>query len=586
MDKFYRKRYKILGGPGCGKTTRVMRTLGNYFKQGLLPSQVLMIGFAKATVETLKERAMKELNFSSKQAESIKTIHKYCRDKLGQQYDVFNSAAKTSFLKKLKTDPDNWVMLDTEKDKTDQEFAVWDDHTSEKFRLIFQIVGHARHDAIMVSKRYLKKKALDKILEFHASYENFKFSKIQKHEIAYCYKNFVKFKKSNNMIDFEDMLEKALASNIIFPDYKVVMVDEVQDLTPLEWRVIAKLGLTTEELYLVGDDDQAIYGWKGANVKIFQKWSCDESRKIILPKTHRLPVKIYNLAQQIADNITHRIGNKYEPCKVNCHGKDNQEGIIQPLFEMDELDEIIDVDSSAIMCARGWAQCHQYVRYLKDRGIIWKEKSKTLENMGSLKSSFPETPRKILKSWDALKKGVGLNGKEVRNVIEFFKPGLVQRGKKTALITPDLCPEEFHNPDNRFTFTDLKEKYFILADIHKPWFDVFNFTTSRKKEKKKPNALFDDDLDFNNYLKTCYDRDPTLSKADIIVATIHGVKGMERKKVILCSNWGFSYHNYYSGLVSKEDEELRICYVGVTRAQEELYILRNGYRKNFPYLML
>ena len=60
---------------------------------------------------------------------------------------------------------------------------------------------------------------------------------------------------------------------------------------------------------------------------------------------------------------------------------------------------------------------------------------------------------------------------------------------------------------------------------------------------------------------------------------------MERKKVVLCSDWGFSYHNYYSGLVSKEDEELRICYVGVTRAQEELYILRNGYRKNFPYLM-
>ena len=179
MDKFYRKRYKILGGPGCGKTTRVMRTLGNYFKQGLLPSQVLMIGFAKATVETLKERAMKELNFSSKQTESIITIHKYCRDKLGQQYDVFNSAAKTSFLKKLKTDPDNWVMLDTEKDKTDQEFAVWDDHTTEKFKLIFQIIGFARHDGIMVSKRYLKKKTLDKILEFHASYENFKFSKIQ-----------------------------------------------------------------------------------------------------------------------------------------------------------------------------------------------------------------------------------------------------------------------------------------------------------------------------------------------------------------------------------------------------------------------
>ena len=52
MDPFYRKRYKIVGGPGCGKTTEVINILGRQFKAGLQPSQMLMIGFAKATVTT------------------------------------------------------------------------------------------------------------------------------------------------------------------------------------------------------------------------------------------------------------------------------------------------------------------------------------------------------------------------------------------------------------------------------------------------------------------------------------------------------------------------------------------------------
>ena len=88
----YKKRYKILGGPGCGKTTEILNIINNYFKGGMLPEQLLMIGFAKATVTNLQERCISELKFSEKEAESIKTIHKYCKDKL-PGYDVFSSQA-------------------------------------------------------------------------------------------------------------------------------------------------------------------------------------------------------------------------------------------------------------------------------------------------------------------------------------------------------------------------------------------------------------------------------------------------------------------------------------------------------------
>ena len=106
IDKFYKKRYKILGGPGCGKTTEILKMLKNNFEAGLNFDQALMIGFAKATVENLQDRAQNDkklsLFFTEKQAESIKTIHKFCKDHL-KGYDIFNESAKSMFKSLIKT---------------------------------------------------------------------------------------------------------------------------------------------------------------------------------------------------------------------------------------------------------------------------------------------------------------------------------------------------------------------------------------------------------------------------------------------------------------------------------------------------
>jgi superfamily I DNA/RNA helicase len=587
LDRFYRQRYKILGGPGCGKTTKILNILREYFSKGLLPQDVLMIGFANATVTNLRLRAQKELNFSEKQAESIKTIHKYCKDSI-DHYEIFNQRVKKEFLKKLKTDPDNWIMLDDSAfDRKDEETVGWSEAENKKLGLIFSLIGNARHDVLARSLYYNNKKesVIEKILDYSDKQKNFNYSKLTRSEIKYCYQQLTNFKKQNNVIDFEDMLEKALAPNIIFDNYKVVMVDEVQDLSWLEWRVIAKLGKTTEEMYLVGDDDQSVFGWKGSDSRIFQKWPCKKENIKILPITHRLPQKIYRLATHIVHQINHRLGNEYD-CKKSYEGK------LDFLHDTGEFDPIIDIDSNLIMCARTWQNCHGYIRYLKDRGIIWKEKSRSVESRGSLISSFPKRPRSIIDNWNKLKKGQAIttdgdltSGQRVMRLIEDLKPGLVEHGKKGALTKLDTCPEEFKDKTKSYSFSDLKEKYYVLADINKAWHEVFYFSTSRKSSPKKPNGLFRDDSDFNNYLKMCWDNDPTLGKADIIVSTIHGVKGMERKKVILSSDWGYgSLLSYNSGIIRLEDEEVRVCYVGVSRAEEELYIFNSTYKNIFPLL--
>ena len=74
----------LSGSAGCGKTTEILKMLKRNFEAGLHFDQALMIGFAKATVENLKDRAQNDktlsLFFTEKQADSIKTIHKFCKD--------------------------------------------------------------------------------------------------------------------------------------------------------------------------------------------------------------------------------------------------------------------------------------------------------------------------------------------------------------------------------------------------------------------------------------------------------------------------------------------------------------------------
>ena len=180
MYPFDKKRYKIIGGPGCGKTTKVIDILAEHFKKGLQPSEILMVGFANATVTTLQERTQAKFELTDNQIKSIITLHKYGKNMACKEFDVFNSKAKREFVKKLKTDSDNWVLLDTEKDKIDQEGAAWDERTDKKFATIFNLINRARHDM---------NKTLEQILKFYSNTDDFTFLKVRRSEIKYCFNN-------------------------------------------------------------------------------------------------------------------------------------------------------------------------------------------------------------------------------------------------------------------------------------------------------------------------------------------------------------------------------------------------------------
>ena len=136
-----------------------------------------------------------------------------------------------------------------------------------------------------------------------------------------------------------------------------------------------------------------------------------------------------------------------------------------------------------------------------------------------------------------------------------------------------------------FYYEDLKNKYYLNAPLEKMWHEIFYFDTTRVQSAKKPNAIFRDREDFNDYLKGCWEKNKNLT-TKIVISTIHGVKGMEAEKVVLSVEWGYSLKAYKMGDQKKEDEELRVCYVGITRSKKELYLLElpGEYKNPFPPL--
>ena len=74
--------------------------------------------------------------------------------------------------------------------------------------------------------------------------------------------------KKDSFIDFTDMIERAI-DEVDFPPLEVLILDEAQDFTPLQWSVIYKMVDKVKRIYLAGDDDQGIYKWNGADPKYF-----------------------------------------------------------------------------------------------------------------------------------------------------------------------------------------------------------------------------------------------------------------------------------------------------------------------------
>ena len=261
----------IFGPPGTGKTTKLMDLLEEELKT-VHPSQIAYVSFTKAGANQGRLRAMERFNYSGDDFKYFRTLHSMAFQALGLKRSGVMA-------------PKHYKLF------------------SKKMGMHF--VGYYTEDLTNADDKYL---FFDELYRNNPTEAKLYLENMDVETLQFVRNNYRKFKKTFALVDYTDMVHMFNERNESIP-VRVAFVDEAQDLTTLQWRMVWTAFKHCERIYIAGDDDQAIYQWSGADVNYFLDVQGDIT---VLRHSYRLPDDVLNFSKRITKNISRRATKDYE----------------------------------------------------------------------------------------------------------------------------------------------------------------------------------------------------------------------------------------------------------------------------------
>jgi len=300
----------ILAGAGSGKTKTITSRLAYLLAQGIPASSILTLTFTNKAATEMRERALSLIDDKT-YPPLLCTFHKF--GLLFLKFNMEKLGRRNSF-----------VVIDTDdKKRIIKSFGI-----DMPVGLVANEISRYKNSLIDPSVAWEK-----------AELPNYK-------KIAQIYEQYEKYIKDNNLVDFDDLLVlpyKILEENEDLcretsERYKYIMVDEYQDTNDLQYRLIRKICSTHENICVVGDDDQSIYGWRGANIKNILDFKDEfKNTKIIkLENNYRSTTNILKAANELIEHNRSRLGKVLKSTKgegtaisiIESHDEKNEATII------------------------------------------------------------------------------------------------------------------------------------------------------------------------------------------------------------------------------------------------------------------
>ena len=329
-------------------------------------------------------------------------------------------------------------------------------------------------------------------------------------------RDYEAYKAREGKVDFFDCLIKYVENGEALP-VKVAMIDEAQDITALQWKVIDKAFRKAEKIIIAGDDKQSIYAYSGARpdflIQLSKQFPVEH-----LSKSYRIPYSVYKLSVAITNFIGEKTEQKAEP------RMENGEGMI---MQLNGLERILN---------------------FLDESCIKNDTDKTAWYILARNNCFLEEPKKVLE--EALIPYWTADG--------FFMGGEIMKRLKDY---ENFKMEGYRDPKKKEDF----QRKFGIEDFTQPFTETNLFTEGRKWVY----ASYIEKYGLKKLEEMCK------WNPQVLVSTIHHVKGGEAKNVaIMLDTTRKTKGNVFENI----DEELRILYVGVTRAKENLFLIdsKNG----------
>jgi DNA helicase-2/ATP-dependent DNA helicase PcrA len=368
-------RYKVVGPPGTGKTRRLLNEVQRYVRKGVPLKRIGYFAFTRKAAGEARDRFLKiKTELTKKDIKYFQTLHSLAFNRLGlKEENVMQDLNYKAIgdtcgiqIKYASYEINNWNGIFS----SDSEYLG--------------LINLARVKQISVLEQ------LD--LNEH-------LSKIERDKLENIASEINNYKKTYNLIDFTDMIQKFLDVDDT-PEFDVIFVDEAQDLSLIQWAMINKIEKDTGcDVWVAGDDDQAIFGWAGADVDSFINYDAEE---IPLTKSERVP----SIIQQSALDVINRI-------------QDNR--IDKEYFPKSETGEILeryklpDIDMSTgdwLILTRTKSLLKPIPAYLKKKGLFFE----SVQGNSVGKSLYED-----IQHWSKLQKKITIPDIQLQRVKERIK---------------------------------------------------------------------------------------------------------------------------------------------------------------------
>lgn len=484
----------ILGPPGTGKTTTLLNIVDQCLSQGVPPDRIGYFSFTKKAAREAIDRASQKFNLEAKQLPFFRTLHSMCFHTLGlSNADVFEGKKLLEF--------GDWLGV-----RLSQSLKM-DDST---------LFGFTEGDRALHMENMARVMCVPLRSLYDQNHDGLSWTFVDR-----ISRGLKKYKTAKNLLDYTDMLD-VFANGDWSPELDVLIVDEAQDLSLLQWEVVYKLASRSRRFIVAGDDDQAIYRWAGAAVEHFVGMRGNIQ---VLGKSWRVPPEIQAVSNELIRKVKHRREKDWSP----------KDGVGQ----IDRVGSMFDMDFSGddiLVLARNVFSLRALSKHLRREGHQF-----FLRNTPSIKPSVIGAVRR----WEDIRKGREISIDDARFLYEQMSSGKgIKRGYKKL---PG-------HDDNMMVDLDwLRKNGGLLTD--KPWFDALD-------------RIPREDL---NYIRAVIQRGETLGKANIRLSTIHGAKGGESDHVVLIPDMATRTHQE---MQTNPEDEARVWYVGVTRTRQKLSLIK------------
>ncbi|MDG1224510.1 MAG: UvrD-helicase domain-containing protein, partial [Candidatus Marinimicrobia bacterium] len=585
----------IFAGAGSGKTRVLTHKLYHLVNEGLFkPEEILAVTFTNKAAKEMKERVLKLLKASDLNL-SMGTFHSICARVLREDIDVLGFSR-------------HFAIYDV-KDQLDLVKILF-----ESFEISKNLItpNQLRNQISLFKNKMMEPKAVES-----------KAKTILEKTVSKIYKEYQKNLKLNDALDFDDLLTFPLEIFKKKPSvlkkyqkrWKYILVDEYQDTNRAQFQFLTNLASAHENICVVGDDDQSIYGWRGAdvsNILDFEK-TFSSCKVFKLEKNYRSTQEILNAATAVVMHNDKRESKNL----VAANGSGETLGLLETIDEQEEASAVVSSIEKEIKLNK---------RTFNKFSVLYRTNAQSR----ALEESFIRQgiPYNIIGSVRFYER------KEVKNVIAYLR--LVVNLKDTISLrriinfpargigakTIDKCVEQakkdkiefidvLKNPNNMeirgkqadalFKFYNIIIKYHDLrkklsaSELARSLVEEIGILT-HFKESKEPDAKdrFDNVAELLTSIEEFSVRNPDSELSAFLenvslqtdidnwndtdnrvtLMTIHSSKGLEFP-VVFIAGMDEGLFPLFRSLDDKSEleEERRLFYVALTRAEEKVYLL-------------